>query len=182
MRYPEPGPRAMAKSCLFLALAMTLAAGRLRAQSNQSGGQQLNPNTSLNSIVNGGPTGVAPPIKPVVVPVTPASDRTAPASLDKDQPSKGPLPVAAPPERRKLSNRRLRVTLRDSIANDRTLPDGSRRVDVRVSHRKVTLSGTVLSENDKYRIGAKAADLAGAENVTNLIVVRPPAPPPAAAP
>lgn len=179
MRYPEPVPRAMAKPCLFLALAMTLTAARLRAQSNQSGGQQLNPNTSINSIVNGGPTGAATPVNPVVVPVTPASDQNAPASLDKDQPSKGPLPEAALAPRRKLSNRRLRKTLRDSIASDPTLPDGSRHVDVRTSHGKVTLTGTVLNENDKYRIAAKAVELAGPGNVTNLIVVQPPAPGPA---
>ena len=175
MRYPVSALAAMAAASLFL------DAGVAGAQSNQGGGQQLNPNTSLNSIVNGGSTGVAPPVSPVVVPVTPASDRTAPASLDNDQPSKGPLPVKAPPERRKLSDRRLRLTLRDSIASDATLPDGSRHVDVRTKHGKVTLSGTVLSEDDKYKIAVKAADLAGAENVTSLIVVRPP-PAPATAP
>jgi len=173
MRYPVSAAAAMAALSLFLEPRVALA------QSNQGGGQQLNPNTSLNSIVNGGPTGVAPRVNPVVVPVTPASDATAPASLDKDQPSKGPLPVAAPPARPKLSSRRLREKLRDSIAGDPTLPDGSRHVDVRTSRGKVTLTGTVLSENDKYRIGAKAAELAGPENVTNLIVVKPPPPPPA---
>jgi hypothetical protein len=172
MRYPESVLAAMAAACLFL------DAGASRAQSNQGGGQQLNPNTSINSIVNGGPTGAATPINRVVVPVTPASDETAPASLDKDRPAKGPLPAEPPPKRRKLSNRRLRSALRDSIAGDPTLPDGSKHVDVKTSHGKVTLSGDVLSENDKYRIGTKAADLAGPENVVNLLVVKP-APPPA---
>lgn len=176
MRYPSWRAAAIAASSLFLDVGMA------RAQSNQSGGQQLNPNTSVNSIISGGATGAATPINRVVVPVTPASDENAPASLDKDKPASGPLPPSAPPPRRKLSDRRLRKTLRDSIAGDPTLPDGSRRVDVRTSHGKVTLSGDVLSENDKYRIAAKAAELAGPENVVNLIVVKPPPPPPAPAP
>jgi BON domain len=161
-------------------LAAVLGAAALalpaRAQSNQSGGQQLNPNTSLNSIVNGGPTGAATPVDPVVVPVTPASDEKAPASLEKDRPLKGPLPAAAAPKRRKLSDRRLRKKLRDSIVDDATLPDASRHVDVHAAGGRVVLNGTVLSEDDKYKIGAKAADLAGAENVVNRIVVSPPAP------
>ncbi|HXT01006.1 MAG TPA: BON domain-containing protein [Elusimicrobiota bacterium] len=176
MRYPQSAAGAIAALSLFLAAVVA------RGQSNQSGGQQLNPNTSLNSIVNGGSTGVAPPVRPVVVPVTPASDKTAPASLEKDRPSKGPLPVEAPPPRPRLSDRRLRRKLRDSIAGDRALPEGSRRVGMRVSHGKVTLDGAVLSANDKYRIEAKAAELAGPENVTDLIVVRPPARPPSPAP
>lgn len=172
MRYPFWHAAAIAAASLFL------DAGMARAQSNQGGGQQLNPNASLNSIVNGGTTGVAPPVHPVVVPVTPASDENAPASLEKDRPLKSPLPLQPAPKRRKLSDRRLRRKVRDSILDDLTLPVQSRRVDVRAIGGKVTLTGTVPSEEDKYKIAAKAADLAGVENVVNRIVVEPPAPAP----
>ncbi|OYW07162.1 MAG: hypothetical protein B7X11_00385 [Acidobacteria bacterium 37-65-4] len=161
-----------------LALGTLLAsAAGVRGQSNQSGGVQLNPNTSLNSIISGGSTGAATPVNKVIVPVTPASDETAPASLGKDRPPKRPLPVLKPPKRKKLSDRALVKKIRGAIIHDLTLPPGSQDVQVAAAAGKVTLTGTVVNENDKYKIAAKAADLVGAENVANLIAVKPAAPP-----
>jgi hypothetical protein len=151
-------------------------AANARAQSNQGGGVQLNPNTSLNSIISGGGTGAATPIERVVVPVTPASV-PGPASSGKDRPAKK-LPAASPPKKKRLSDRKLAQKVRGGIAHDPTLPSGSRNVAVAVAGGKVTLTGMVLSENDKYKIAARAAELAGVENVANLIEVKPSAPPP----
>jgi hypothetical protein len=171
-------PRAMAIASLLYALGATaLAPAGARAQSNQGGGQQLNPNTSLNSIVNGGGTGVAPPVNTVTVPVTPASDENAPASLGKDRPPKRPLPANKPPaENKKLSDRALAKKVRREIVHDLTLPRESQDVGVSAAAGKVTLTGSTATEDDKYKIAAKAAELAGEENVVNLIVVKPEAP------
>ena len=153
--------------------ALLLAAARAGAQSNQGGGVQLNPNTSLHSIVNGGGTGAAAPVDKVVVPVTPASDETAPASSEKDRPPKRPPRAVKPPPQKKLSDRALRRKIRGEIIHDLTLPPGSQDVAVSAAEGKVTLTGAVLSESDKYKIAAKAAELVGAENVVNLIEVKP---------
>jgi hypothetical protein len=173
-------PRAMALVSLFFALGATPAAApRACAQSNQSGGQQLNPNSSLNSIVNGGSTGVAPPINTVTVPVTPAGgNANAPASVGKDRPLKEPLPVVEAPPKKKLSDRALAKEIQDAIVHDDTLPRESQQVAAAASKGKVTLTGSVLTEDDKYKVAAKAALLVGAENVINLIVVKPAATPP----
>ena len=126
--------------------ALLLAAAGGRAQSNQGGGEQLNPNTTVNSIIGGGATGAATPIDKIIVPVTPASDKTAPASSEKDRPPKRPLSSLKPPARKKLSDCALRRKIRGEIVHDVTLPPASRDVKV------------------------------GADNVVNLIEVKPPIP------
>jgi hypothetical protein len=161
----------------ILALGTLLfAAAGVRGQSNQGGGEQLNPNTSLNSIISGGPTGQATPVNKVLVPVTPASE-PAPASNEKDRPPKRPLRVIRPPAKRKLSDRALAKKVRGEIVHDLTLPPGSQSIKVAAAAGKVTLTGTALSADDKYKIAAKAAVLVGEENVVNLIEVRPAVPP-----
>ena len=168
--------RARIPAVLALA-ALLLAAAGVCAQSNQGGGEQLNPNTSLNSIISGGPTGQTTPVNKVNVPVTPASE-TAPASNEKDRPPKRPLPAVKPPAKKKLSDRALAKKIRGEIVHDLTLPPGSQNIKVAAAAGKVTMTGTALSEEDKYKIAAKAALLVGEENVVNLIEVKPAAPTP----
>ena len=156
---------------------LLLAAARGRPQSNQGGGEQLNPYTSANSIANGGSTGAAAPVNKVIVPVTPASDETAPASSEKDRPPKRPLRAVKPPVKKKLSDRALMKKIRGEIVHDLALPPGSQDIKVVAAAGKVTLTGTVLDDDAKYKIAAKAAELVGAENVANLIAVKPAAPP-----
>jgi hypothetical protein len=153
-------------------LALFLSAAAARAQSNQGGGEQMNPATSANSIANGGSTGAAAPINRVVVPVTPASE-PGPATSEKDRPAKRPLPLIKLPAKKKLSDRALQKKIQGEIAHDLTLPPGSQDVKVFAAEGKVTLTGNVLTDDDKYKIAAKAAILAGAENVVNLIEVQP---------
>ena len=156
--------------------ALLFAAAAVRAQSNQGGGEQLNPNTSLNSIISGGPTGQTTPVNKVIVPVTPASV-PAPASNEKDRSPKRPLPVVKPPAKKKTSDRALVKKIHGEIVHDLTLPLGSQNIKVAAAAGKVTLTGTALSENDKFKIAAKAAVLVGEENVVNLIEVKPAAAP-----
>ena len=171
-------PPARRRISPVLALAPFLFAAALAsAQSNQGGGEQLNPNTSLNSIISGGPTGQPTPVNLVTVPVTPASV-PAPASNEKDRPARLPLPVNKPPRKKPLSDRALARKIHGEIVHDLTLPPGSQNIKVAAAAGKITLTGTALSAEDKYKIAAKAALLVGDENVVNLIDVKPPAPPP----
>ena len=156
---------------MTIILALFLASARARAQSNQGGGEQLNPNTSANSIANGGSTGAAAPVNKVIVPVTPASE-PGPATLEKDRPAKRPLPVIKLPRKKSLSDRALEKKIHGAIVHDLTLPPGSQDVKVVAAEGKVALTGTVLSDDDKYKVAAKAAELVGPENVVNLLEVR----------
>jgi hypothetical protein len=160
-------------AALALGASLSAAAGA-RAQSNQSGGEQLNPNTSANSIANGGTTGGAMPINKVEVPVTPASE-PGPATEEKDKPPKA-LHVIKPPKKKKYSDRALARKIRGEIIHDLTLPQSDLNIKVAAAAGKVTLTGTVLTDDDKYKIAAKAAVLVGADNVVNLIEVKPAAP------
>ncbi len=154
--------------------ALLLASSSARAQSNQSGGEQLNPTTSANSIANGGTTGAAMPINKIEVPATPASE-PGPATEEKDKPPKA-LHVIKPPKKKKYSDRALARKIRGEIDHDLTFPQSYQNIKVAVAAGKVTLTGTVLTDDDKYKVAAKAAVLVGADNVVNLIDVKPAAP------
>jgi hypothetical protein len=157
--------------------ALVLAGASASAQSNQGGGVQTNPNTSLESIISGGSTGETTPIDKVNVPVTPASVEGSPASNDKDKAGARPLHVSKPPARKKYSDRALVRKIHGEIVHDLSLPQGSKDIKVSAAAGKVTLIGTTLNEDDKYEIAAKASLLVGPENVVNLIDVKPAAPP-----
>jgi hypothetical protein len=158
--------------------ALWIAAAGARAQSNQGGGIQLNPDTSANTIANGGGTGQAIPINKIVVPVTPAGGEEAPASNEKDHPLHHPLSVPREPRKKKLSDKKLVKKIHGEIIHDLDLPDESKSITVTSSAGRVTLTGTVLTEDNKYRIAAMAALLVGVDNVVNLIEVKPAAPAP----
>jgi hypothetical protein len=167
-----------APAALSLGALLLASAGAL-GQSNQGGGQQVNPNSSLNSIISGGSTGETTPIDLVNVPVTPASVEGSPASTEKDHPSKKPLPVEKTPVQRKPSDRALVRKVRGAIVHDLTLPSSyAKDITVDAAAGKVTLTGTALTEDDKYKIAAKAAVLVGPDNVVNAILVKPAAPTP----
>jgi hypothetical protein len=166
------------------ALSVLILSGALaRAQSNQTGGEQLNPNTSANTIANGGSTGAGTPVNRVVMPVGPLADPNAPANQMKDSASAGkPLVPGAlqrklEKKKKPLSDRRLKWKLRDQIAHDRTLSKSAQDVRAKALRGIVTLTGTVENDDEKYRIAAMAALLVGPENVVNVIAVKPPSAP-----
>ncbi|HEX4047102.1 MAG TPA: BON domain-containing protein [Elusimicrobiota bacterium] len=163
--------RENAAAAALVALALAAAGAGAAAQSNQTGGEQLNSMTSPNTIANGGSTGAAVPVDKTAAPVTPAAEKPEPASNDKDHPAK--LRAPRPRKKRKLSDRVIARRIRAGIVHDLSLPQGSKNVTVSVSAGRVLLTGTVLSGNDKYGIAAKAAAFVGAENVVNLIEVKP---------
>ena len=115
----------------------------------------------------------------MIVPVTPASVEGMPASNETDHPSKRPLPVEKTPVKRKPSDRVLVRKVRSAIVHDLTLPSSyAKDIVVDAAAGKITLTGTALTEDDKYKIAAKAAVLVGPDNVVNVISVKPAAPAP----
>lgn len=70
------------------------------------------------------------------------------------------------------ADRELAQKIRQSINSDKSLSTDAHNVKVIVRNGKVILKGPVQSEDEKQKIVEKAADLAGADNVTNRLSVK----------
>ena len=63
--------------------------------------------------------------------------------------------------------------IRSAIMKDKTLSTYSHNIKIITRDGKVTLKGPVRSDDEKANIEAKAAAIAGADNVTDLLTVAP---------
>jgi hyperosmotically inducible periplasmic protein len=70
------------------------------------------------------------------------------------------------------ADRELVQKIRQSIQSDKSLSSDAHNVKVIVHNGKVTLKGPVQTDEEKQNIVGKAADLAGADNVTNKLTVK----------
>ena len=69
------------------------------------------------------------------------------------------------------SDRIMTQQIRKSIMADKTLSSYAHNVKIITQNGHVTLAGPVRSEEEKSMVAAKAAELAGATNVTNQLEV-----------
>jgi osmotically-inducible protein OsmY len=76
-------------------------------------------------------------------------------------------------QRELASDRVMTQQIRKSIMADKTLSSYAHNVKVMTQNGHVTLAGPVRSEEEKSMVAAKAAELAGATNVTNQLEVAP---------
>ena len=72
-----------------------------------------------------------------------------------------------------LSDRAITQKIRKAIHRDRSLSSYGRNIKIFIQDGKVTLRGPVQSEEEKGNLEAKAASVAGQENVTNQLQVAP---------
>jgi hyperosmotically inducible periplasmic protein len=70
------------------------------------------------------------------------------------------------------ADRELAQKIRQSINSDKSLSTDAHNIKVVVRNGRVILKGPVQSEEEKQKIVEKAADLAGADNVTNRLSVK----------
>jgi hyperosmotically inducible protein len=70
------------------------------------------------------------------------------------------------------TDRELMQKIRRSLMDDKSLSTYAHNVKIIASHGKVTLKGPVTSEEEKHSVEQKAADVAGAGNVTNELTIR----------
>jgi hyperosmotically inducible protein len=93
------------------------------------------------------------------------------------------LLVAAPQEstkkaptadqaRNNLSDRDLMQQIRKAVVDDKSLSTSAHNVKIIAKNGKVTLRGSVPSEDEKKAIEQKAAEVAGAGNVTNDLTIK----------
>jgi hyperosmotically inducible periplasmic protein len=71
------------------------------------------------------------------------------------------------------SDRATTQQIRKAIVNDKSLSMYAHNVKVVTQNGHVTLAGTVRSDEEKSTVEAKAAEIAGASNITNQLEVAP---------
>lgn len=99
---------------------------------------------------------------------TPAPDNTKVNERDRAKSE-----ATADQAKNNASDRELMQRIRKSVVDDKDLSTYAHNVKVIAQHGKVTLKGPVRSEDEKRAVGRIAADVAGSENVTNEITIKP---------
>ena len=103
----------------------------------------------------------------IVLAQTPA-DNTKVNSRDR---AKGE--TTADQQKENAGDRELASKIRKSLVSDKTLSSYAHNVKVIAQDGRVTLKGPVRSEDEKRAVEAKAAEVAGADHVTNEITIAP---------
>lgn len=99
---------------------------------------------------------------------TPQADNTRMNRQDRS-----PNDVTADQQKADRSDREITQQIRKSITSDKSLSTYGHNVKVITQNGMVTLKGPVRSEEEKKAVEAKAAEVAGADKVTNEIDVQP---------
>jgi hyperosmotically inducible protein len=97
----------------------------------------------------------------------PQSDNT---KANKPHGTKGA--VTADQQTENAADREMARKIRQAIVQDKSLSTYAHNVKVIVRDGQVTLKGPVRSEDEKTSIGAKAADVAGADKVQNELTIK----------
>jgi hyperosmotically inducible protein len=96
------------------------------------------------------------------------ADNTKVNQRDKDQ-----AQPTADQQKENKSDREIAREIRQSIVKDKSLSTYAHNVKVIVQNGAVTLKGPVHSDEEKQAIESKAAQVAGADRVTDQIEVAP---------
>src|ERR1051325_9873218 len=97
----------------------------------------------------------------------PAADNTKVNERDR---SKGA--PTADKAKDNLNDREIMQKIRKSVVDDKSLSTYAHNVKIISQHGKVTLKGPVHTEEEKKNIEAKAIEVAGTGNVTNMLEVK----------
>jgi len=81
--------------------------------------------------------------------------------------------VTADQQKMDPADRNISKQIRSAIYKDKSLSTYAHNIKIISQDSKVTLKGPVRTADEKDSIGAKAASIVGAENVTNQIEVTP---------
>jgi len=101
----------------------------------------------------------------------------APQAADNSKSNKGDASkgaITADSQKNNSGDEGITKEIRVAIVKDKSLSTYAHNVKIVTQGGKVTLKGPVRSDDEKANIGAKAAAVAGADNVTNDITVAPP--------
>jgi hyperosmotically inducible protein len=95
-----------------------------------------------------------------------------PSTPDNTSINKDRIGPTADQQKMNLSDRAITQQIRKMIHHDKSLSLYGRNIKIFIQDGKVTLRGPVRSEEEKSNLEAKAASVAGQENVTNQLDVR----------
>jgi hyperosmotically inducible protein len=98
----------------------------------------------------------------------PASDNTKVNERDRNK-----AQPTADRAKDNANDRDIMQKIRKAIVDDKSLSTYAHNVKVVSQRGKVTLKGPVRSEEEKKAVAAKAAEVAGAGNVTDQMTVKP---------
>jgi hyperosmotically inducible protein len=104
---------------------------------------------------------------PAIAQTAAAPDNT---KMNKGDASKAA--VTADQAKNNKSDREIMAEIRRSIVADKGLSTYAHNIKIVAQHGQVTLKGPVHSEDERKTIEAKAADVAGADHITNQITVK----------
>jgi hyperosmotically inducible protein len=99
-------------------------------------------------------------------PQQPAPDNT---KRNKDQ-----TDPSADQQKMNPTDRAITQKIRKAIHDDKSLSTYAHNIKIITQDGKVTLRGPVRSEDEKNNVQAKAAEVAGPDNVTNQLEIAPP--------
>ena len=106
-----------------------------------------------------------------------AGQQNPPAAADnaKDQSKAAPAQAAPAQDQGKdaSSDRDIMQKIRQSITDDKSLSTNAHNVKIASQNGKVTLKGSVPTDEEKKSIEAMATKIAGDGNVTNEITIKP---------
>lgn len=89
------------------------------------------------------------------------------------RPSQSPTAAGAEEQAQSTKDRELARKVRRAVVSDKSLSTSAHNIKIIAQNGVVTLRGTVRSENEKSAITAKAAEIAGANNVKDEMSVKP---------
>jgi hyperosmotically inducible protein len=103
-----------------------------------------------------------------LVPRHPDAQHPAPDSSNLNEDQTGPT---ADQQKMNPSDRAITQKIRKAIHHDKSLSTYGRNIKIFTQKGKVTLRGPVRSEEERRNVEAKAASVAGQENVSNQLEV-----------
>jgi hyperosmotically inducible periplasmic protein len=106
----------------------------------------------------------------------PQGQQTAPDNTKTNQGDASQGAVTADQQKMNPADRETTKQIRSALMKDSQLSTYAHNIKIITRDGKVTLKGPVRTEDEKTGIGAKAAAIAGADNVTNQLMVAPPKP------
>ena len=96
----------------------------------------------------------------------------APDNTKVNQRDKGKSQPTADQAKNATSDLEIMKKIRQAVVADKALSSYAHNVKIISQHGKVTLKGPVHTQEESTNIEAKATDVAGAGNVTNMLAVK----------
>ena len=106
-------------------------------------------------------------------PVPQSNQQPAPDNSKTNQGDASQGAITADQQKMNPADRETSRQIRSAIVKDKTLSTYSHNIKIITQNGKVTLKGPVRSDDEKVNIEAKAAAVAGADNVTDRLTIAP---------